>query len=39
MHLSIFVDSEDKKLKQIYVDAANSHNKKIVDLKIASKNP
>ena len=31
MHLSIFVDSEDKKLKQIYVDAANSHNKKIVE--------
>jgi dUTPase len=31
MLLSIFVDSEDKKLKQIYVDAANNHNKKIVE--------
>jgi dUTPase len=31
MLLSIFVDSEDKKLKQIYIDAANNHNKKIVE--------
>jgi dUTPase len=31
MYLSIFVDSEDKKLKQIYVDAAQKHNNKIVD--------
>jgi dUTP pyrophosphatase len=31
MLLCIFVDSEDKKLKQIYVDAANNHNKKIVE--------
>lgn len=31
MHLSLFVDSNDVNLKQLYVEAAVNHNKKIMD--------
>jgi dUTPase len=31
MHLTIFVDSSDDKLKQMYIEAAEKHNRKIIE--------
>ena len=31
MHLNIFVDTEDETLKDLYINAANSHNQKIYE--------
>lgn len=31
MHLSIFIDTENESLKELYVNAANAHNQKIIE--------
>lgn len=31
MHLSIFIDTDDEALKELYVKAANTHNQKIIE--------